>query len=58
MKQIICGQQSGKLTKIGLEQAEKIGQYLHVEGKMFDHIYVSDLGRTMDTLERINSKAP
>jgi broad specificity phosphatase PhoE len=46
---MICGQQPGVLTKVGKEQAKKIGAWLFKEHASFDHIYVSDLGRTVDT---------
>jgi broad specificity phosphatase PhoE len=56
-KGIICGQQPGTLTKVGKEQAKKIGAQLHKDKKVFDHIYVSDLGRTVATFDNIKSQA-
>lgn len=43
-KRILCGQNPGKLTKEGIEQAQKIGE--HFKNQNFHKIYVSDLGRT------------
>jgi broad specificity phosphatase PhoE len=49
LKGIICGQQPGVLTKLGKEQAQKIGIYLRTNPICFHQIYVSDLGRTVAT---------
>lgn len=56
-KGIICGQQPGTLTKVGVAQAKKIGVYLKDQNEQFDQIYVSDLGRTVATFENIKSQA-
>ena len=52
----IAGQQNGKLTSVGETQARKIGK--HLNGKKFDQIYVSDLGRTKETFENAVKEAP
>lgn len=57
IKGIICGQQPGNLTKNGKEQAKKIGVFLKNHPIHFDHIYVSDLGRTVATFENVKSQA-
>ena len=55
-KKIICGQNPGKLTQEGIEQAQMIGE--HFKAQHFHKIYVSDLGRTRETFENILLKAP
>lgn len=51
----LAGHQPGKLTHTGKEQANKIGKYL--KNHSFDHIYVSDLGRTKETFQNILKEA-
>lgn len=57
-KGTICGQQPGVLTKLGKEQPQKIGVFFNSHPIHFDHIYVSDLGRTKATFDNIKLKAP
>lgn len=54
----IAGQRPGKLTPFGKIQAEKIGEYLKKEKRQFDHIFVSDLGRTKETFLNASNKYP
>lgn len=54
---MICGQQPGVLTKMGVTQAKKIGVHLEKHPLHFDCIYVSDLGRTVATFDNIKSQA-
>lgn len=54
---VICGQQPGKLTTLGEEQAQKIGVYFSKENITFDFIYVSDLARTVATFNNCKSRA-
>lgn len=51
VKKVLCGQQGGTLTQIGIKQAESLGKRLSNE--KFDFIYVSDLARTRHTFECI-----
>ena len=48
---IYQGQTEGKLTETGISQAIRVGQRLASE--RFDRVYVSDLGRTRETLKGI-----
>ena len=48
----ITGQNEGKLTKLGENQAKCIGKAL--SKKIFDFAYVSDLNRTKETFENIH----
>ena len=54
-KHILAGHTPGKLTEIGIEQAQRTGE--HLKDAHFDYIYVSDLGRTKETYEGIVSRA-
>lgn len=55
LNHILAGHQPGKLTETGIEQAYYTGDQL--KNSQFDHIYVSDLGRTRETYEGIIAKA-
>ena len=46
VQRILAGQAHGKLTELGKLQAQITGRYLKDNEVIFDHIYVSDLGRT------------
>lgn len=54
VKKLISGQSPGTLTQEGIDQAKKIGVYLKDE--LYDHIYVSDLKRTVDTFNNIKGE--
>ena len=54
---VICGQQPGKLTTLGEEQAQRIGVHFTKEQRTFDFIYVSDLARTVATFDNCKSRA-
>ncbi|MEM4755572.1 MAG: histidine phosphatase family protein [Candidatus Woesearchaeota archaeon] len=51
VKKIIQGQQHGKLSALGKEQAKKVG--LRLKHEQIDAIYTSDLQRAKDTAQEI-----
>lgn len=54
--QIIQGQNDGKLSKLGVKQAEAAAELL--SGSKFKAIYSSDLGRCVETANIVHSKMP
>ena len=56
----VCSTKEQKLTEKGIEQAEKLGKYLHDNKAKFhfDHVYTSDLDRVLLTTKTILKYQP
>ena len=56
----VCSTKEQKLTEKGIEQAEKLGKYLHDNKAKFhfDHVYTSDLDRVLLTTKIILKYQP
>lgn len=53
VQKILQGHQDTDLNHTGLEQAEKLGEYLQQRGIKFDKVLSSDLKRCKQTIEKI-----
>ena len=54
ISQTLAGHLPGKLTDLGIKQADLTGKFLKNEA--FDFAYVSDLGRTRETFDTISKQ--